>query len=122
MEWAITITPIPGSQDCKVTTPEGEWIVKGLALFGDGNGPEGNLFSFYWNDPVAAATALVRSCAESIRREDPFALKFYRQIFYMFSKVTGIAGREITVEDALRKFEAQAVYDAVTTTDKKDWN
>ncbi len=111
--WSITITPIPGCEDCKISTSDGqEFVVKGLALFAD-NAGEGNLFSFYWNDPKTAACALVRSCAESIRREDPFALKFYQTMFYQFAKVTGAKNTVLTPEDALRMFEAKEAYDAM---------
>jgi hypothetical protein len=111
--WSITITPVSGGEDCKIRTSDGqEFVVKGLALFADSGG-EGNLFSFYWNSPKVAACALVRSCVESIRREDPFALKFYQTMFYMFAKATGAQNTVLTPEDAVRMFEAKEVYEAM---------
>jgi hypothetical protein len=114
-EWSITITPDPKSEDCRIETSDGQsFVVKGLALFADNEG-EGNLFSFYWRDPKVAACGLVRSCAESIRREDPFALKFYQTMFYQFAKITGAQNTVLTPEDALKMFEAKEVYDAMKT-------
>jgi hypothetical protein len=79
---------------------------------------EGNLFSFYWNSPKVAACALVRACAESIRREDPFALKFYQTMFYQFAKITGAQNTVLTPEDAVRMFESKEVFEAMKTPQK----
>lgn len=117
-DWSFTVTPVPKSETCTIRTSDGqEFTVKGLALFAD-NAGEGNLFSFYWNDPKVAACALVRSCVESIRREDPFALKFYQTMFYMFAKATGAQNTVLTPEDAVRMFEAKSVYEAMKDPQK----
>jgi len=113
--WSITITPVPGSEDCVIETSDGQkFVVRGLALFADGG--EGQLFTYWWNSPAMAACGCVRAFAEAIRREDPFALTFYKKILQGMVKVTGVrAFNEITQEEALRKFESQEIYDAVKT-------
>ena len=57
-----------------------------------------------------------KSFAQAIRSENRCAIQFYRELLQAFCKVTGAGGVEISPEDALRKFEAQEIYDAV----KKD--
>ena len=64
----------------------------------------------------------MKSFAQSIRSENPFAIEYYKQLLQRLCKVTGTGANEMTPEDALRKFEAQELYDAVAKTDKKDWN
>ena len=120
MEWAITITPIPGSQDCKITTPEGEYLVRGLALFADGG--DQNLLSFFWNSAPIAAAACVKSMAQAIRSENQSAIQFYQYLLRFMCRVTGISANEETADEALKRFNAAAeLYEAVKT-DPKDWN
>lgn len=112
--WSITITPIPGSEDCTVKVGEEVYNVRGIALFADGG--DGQLLSYFWNSPKVAACGCVKSFAQAIRSENRCAIQFYRELLQAFCKVTGAGGVEISPEDALRKFEAQEIYDAV----KKD--
>jgi hypothetical protein len=110
--WSITITPVPGSEDCIVETSTGEkWTVKGLALFADGG--DGNLFFYWWNSPAQAACGCVRAFAEAIRREDPFALAFYKKVLQGMVAITGCKDRQtISAEDLLRRWDAEDVYKA----------
>ena len=117
--WHITITPVPGSEECHIETSDGqEFTVRGLALFADGG--EGHLFSYWWNSPAMAACGCVRAFAEAIRREDPFAIAFYKRMLQGMVAITGGKDRQtISAEDLLRRWDAQEKYDAVQVPEKK---
>ena len=118
-DWSITITPIPKTEDATVTTSDGQtFTVRGLALFADGG--DGNLFSFFWNSPHAAASGCYRSCAEAIKRDDPFATQFYKCLLKLFALGTGAqATKVVAAEDVLRRWEAEEVYKAASEDPKK---
>jgi hypothetical protein len=111
--WHITITPVPKSEDCTIRTSDGnEWTVRGVALFADGGDQQ--LISFTWGSPAVAAAGCVKSFAQAIRAENQAAIKFYQYLLRYMVKVTGVPGlNELSSEDALRKFEAQEIYDAI---------
>jgi len=118
--WHITITPTPGSEDCEVNVDGEIYTVRGLALFADGG--DKNLLSFFWNSPAVAAAGCVKSFAQSIRSENPFAVAFYKQLLQNLCRVTGTGIHEETPEEALKRFDAaQELYDSVTK-DPKEWN
>ena len=112
--WSITITPIPGSEDCTVKVGEEIYTVRGLALFADGG--DSHLLSFFWGSPSVAAAACVKSFAQAIRSENQPAVQFYKYLLRFMCRVTGTGANEMTPEDALRMFEAKETYEAV----KKD--
>ena len=116
----IIITPTPGTEDCEINVGGEIYNVRGLAMFADGG--DSQLVSFFWNSPAVAAAACVKSFAQAIRSENQTAIKFYQYLLRAFCKVTGTGANEMTPEDALRKFEAQELYDAMAKTSKKDWN
>ena len=117
--WSITITPVPGSEDCTVRVDKDEYVVHGLALFADGG--DSHLISFFWNSPAVAAAGCVKSFAQAIRSENPFAIEFYQYLLRYMVKVTGVGGlNELSPEDALRMFEAKSIYEA--TKDPKNFN
>lgn len=117
--WAITIIPIPKSEDCLIKTSDGhEFKVKGLALFADGG--DGNLFSYWWNSPRVAAMGCVRAFSEAIRRGDRFAISFYKCILQGLTLVTGCSDKKtISPEELLRRWDAEDSYKAVQEDEKK---
>ena len=117
--WCITITPIPKTEDCTVQVGDEVYTVRGLALFADGG--DQNLLHFSWGSPAIAAAGCVKSFAQAIRSENQTAIQFYQYLLRAMCKVTGTGANEMTPEDALRKFEAQEIYDAVKV-DKKRFN
>jgi len=117
--WHITITPVPGSEECHIETSDGqEFTVRGLALFADGG--EGHLFSFFWGSPALAAAGFIRSFVEVLQRSDLFAVAFYKRVLHGLVMATGGKDRQtISAEDLLRKWDAQEKYDAVQVPEKK---
>ena len=117
-KWHITITPIPGTEDCTIRTSDGrEWTAKGVALFADGGDQQ--LFSYFWNSPAIAAAGCVKSFAQAIRSENKPAVQFYKYLLRFMCRVTGTGANEMTPEDALRMFEAKEVYDAARKNPKE---
>jgi hypothetical protein len=117
--WSITITPVPGSEDCLIKTSDGqEFSVRGAAIFADGG--DGHLFAWYWNSPGMAASGFVRSLSESIRSGNTFAEQFYRAILRGLTMATGGKDKKyVSVDDVLRRWEAEETYQAVTEDPKK---
>lgn len=72
----ITIEVEGGVEGATITCEGQTYQVTGLAIFADG--PAGNLFSFFWNSPIVAANAAVRSFAAAYRRGDEFSKTFYQ--------------------------------------------
>lgn len=117
--WNITITPVPGSEDCTVKTSDGqEFSVRGLAIFADGG--EGNLFSYWWNSPGMAASGFVRALSQAIQRGDTFAQQFYKAILRGLTMATGGKDKKyVSVDDILRRWEAEEVHKGVQVDEKK---
>jgi len=101
-KFCITIEVEGGKQEATIKTSNGdEFTVNGLALFGDAE-QNGQLFSFFWNQPGLAAKAVVRSCACAINRGDEIATQFYRAILKGFASATGTRHEDNAKEIAAR--------------------
>lgn len=105
-KFRIIIDVEGGKQEAKISTSTGdEYIVDGLALFGDAEG-DGRMFSFYWNRPDMAAKAVVKGCACAINRGDEITTQFYRSMLKGFCMATGTqAKQEVEPEDILSRWE-----------------
>jgi len=89
-KFRITIEVEGGKEEATIKTSNGdEFVVNGLALFGDAE-HDGQLLNFFWNKPGMAAKAVVRGCACAINSGDEITTQFYRAILKGFSISTGI--------------------------------
>jgi len=103
-KFRITIEVEGGKEEATIKTPDGnEYIVKGLALFGDAE-QDGQLVTFFWNQPGLAAKAVVRGCATAINRGDEITTQFYRAILKGFAMATGTRHQD-NIEEVVSRWE-----------------